>query len=235
MVDGYATNQYPDFNIKSGSRPMADKVRIAERNGKTYPMPESSQSDVDIIKSVIDGNKEDYGNLVGRYQQKIFSYLYRFLHENHQAAEEVAQSVFIKVYENLRRVDQSRPLQPWIYRIAHNEAANYLRSLSRKKESSLSDSEWNKLGDTDPEPESDMDENLLLTRRAMGLIKAKYREVIVLYYYEERSYEEIATILNTSTNTVGTLLRRARQQLQKMIEKMNKGELFNQLRSSEKP
>ena len=185
-------------------------------------MGQSSQPDAEIINSVIEGNKEDYSILVLRYQQKIFSYLYRFLHENHAAAEEVAQAAFIKTYENLGRFDLSRPFQPWIYRIAHNEAANYLRSFSRKKESSLSDGEWNKLANSETEPPLELEESYRRTRQALGMIKPKYREVLVFYYYEEKSYEEIASILETSTNTVGTLLRRARQQSQKMIEKLDK-------------
>lgn len=182
----------------------------------------TSQSDSEIIKSVISGNKEDYGVLVRRYQQKIFSYLYRFLNKNTHAAEDVAQAVFLKAYQNLGRVDLTRPFQPWIYRIAHNEAANYLRTRSRKKESALADWEWNRLANTENEESPESAEKLKYIRVTLATLKPKYREVVVLYYYEEKTYEEIANILNTNTNTVGTLLRRARQKMLKTIEKMEK-------------
>jgi RNA polymerase sigma-70 factor, ECF subfamily len=55
---------------------------------------------------------------------------------------------------------------------------------------------------------------------ALRKIKPKYREVIVLYYFEEKSYEEIATILGLSTNSVGTKIRRAKQQLKKILENL---------------
>jgi len=222
MVDGYAANQYPVSDSKPPVAGFDIEAGKPQRTEKTFWMDQSSQSDKEIIQSVIKGNKEDYGYLVSRYQQKIFSYLYRFLNENAHAAEDVAQTVFLKAYENLKRVDLTRSFQPWIYRIAHNEAANYLRTLSRKKESGFSDREWNKLTNTPTEETSESEENLRRVNQALKRIKPKYREALIFYYYEEKSYEEIATILETSTNTVGTLLRRARKQMQQMIEKMEK-------------
>jgi RNA polymerase sigma-70 factor, ECF subfamily len=175
-------------------------------------------SDIELIQSVLAGNQTDFKPLMERYQQKVFSYLYRFLYENRDAAEEVTQSVFIKVYKNLGRIDLNRPLQPWIYRIAHNEAANHLRTVSRKKESSLEDSQWGHIASPDEDQSIEKEEQTILIQKALHKLKTKYREVIVLHYFEEKSYQEIAEILNISTNSVGTLLRRGRMKLQDILK-----------------
>jgi len=118
----------------------------------------------------------------------------------------------------LNSIDLERPLQPWIYRIAHNEAANYLRTVSGRKESRLDDDQWNNITDEKTPDRLSEKEDRQWIRQALRKLKPKYREVIVLYYFEEKSYEEIAQALNTSTNSVGTLLRRGRLQLQKMLK-----------------
>lgn len=177
-------------------------------------------SDADLIRSVLSGNQADYKTLMERYQQKIFSYLYRFLYENRDAAEDVTQSVFIKVFKNLKSVDLDRPLQPWIFRIAHNEAANHLRTISRKKESKLDDRQWEQVTTPERVSEIEKEENQVLINQALEKLKVKYREVIVLHYFEEKSYQEIADILGISTNSVGTLLRRGRLKLQEILKQI---------------
>ncbi len=180
----------------------------------------SSKTDAELIQSVLASNQEDYAVLMQRYKQKIFAYLYRFLYHNREAAQDVAQEVFIKAYQNLGSVDINKPFQPWIYRIAHNEAANYLRTLSRKKENRLEDDQWNNLPGADLTDELENEERIALVLKAVDQLDNKYREVIILYFFEEKSYKEIAEILNSSTNTVGTLISRAKKQLEKILGRM---------------
>ncbi len=85
----------------------------------------------------------------------------------------------------------------------------------------MDDERWSKIADRkDRIGNSEEEEYSDLIQRALKKIKPQYREVIVLFYFEEKSYKEIATILNSSTNTVGTLVRRAKQQLKKILERM---------------
>lgn len=183
-------------------------------------MEKSPRSDAELVQSVLASNKEDFAVLMKRYQQKIFAYLYRFLYQDEAAAMDLTQDVFIKVYQNLASVDTSRPIQPWIYRIAHNEAANHLRTRARKKESQLSDERWQTFSNLDDSDPLESEANKELVLRALDMIDAKYKEVLVLFFFEELSYQEIAEILNSSTNTAGTFIRRGKQQLQKKIERI---------------
>lgn len=181
-------------------------------------MQDTSRSDAELIQSILASNQRDFELLVERYQQKIYSYLYRFLYQNQEAAQDVTQDVFIKVYQNLASADPNRPLQPWIYRIAHNEAANYLRKMSRKKETYLQDEQWASISGEDGEDLVTKEDNRQLILKALDKIDTKYREVLVLYFFEDKSYQEIAEILESSTNSVGTLIRRAKKQMEKTLE-----------------
>jgi RNA polymerase sigma factor (sigma-70 family) len=179
-----------------------------------------SESDALLIDATLKGDQEAFQKFVEKYQKPIFSYLYRFLYQNKETAEDITQTVFLKVYQNLNNIDQTKSIKSWIYRIAHNEAANYLRSVSRKKESMLDDGQWAKIS-PQKKPEEDISVQYgEVIQAALKKIKPKYREVIVLYYFEEKSYDEIAVILNLSTSSVGTLIRRAKQQLKKLLEKL---------------
>lgn len=181
-------------------------------------MDRSQGSDADLIRSILSGNKGDFQILMECYQQKIYSYLYRFLYQNREAAEDVTQSVFLKVYQNLASVDLELSLQSWIYRIAHNEAANHLRTVSRKRESQFDDNQWENLSDGSNHDELTKKEDRELVHKTLQKLKPKYREVMVLHYFEEKSYEEIAQILDSSANSVGTLLRRGRLQMQNLLK-----------------
>jgi RNA polymerase sigma-70 factor, ECF subfamily len=193
-------------------------------------MSNSSKTDAELIQSILASNQDEFVVLMQRYQQKIFAYLYRFLYQNKDAALDVTQDVFIKAYENLGKVDLNRPFQPWIYRIAHNEAANYLRTISRKKENRLEDDQWDKIPGNEESDAMEAEEKRKMVMQAVDQLDPKYREVVVLFYFEEKSYKEIAKILDTSTNTVGTLISRAKKLLEKSLGKMaNFANLITQL------
>ncbi len=183
-------------------------------------MSDSSRSDAELIQSILASNKDDFKIVMERYQQKIYAYLYRFLYQNAEAAMDVTQDVFIKVFQNLGSVDLKRPIQPWIYRIAHNEAANYLRSVSRKKESQLEDDQWNTMSGDSNSDQLETEDTKQTILKALDQIDPKYREVLVLYFFEEKSYKEIADILNSSTNTVGTFVSRGKKQMEKLLSQL---------------
>ncbi len=180
------------------------------------------KTDSDLIGSILGGNRDDFRPLMEHYQQSIFGYLYRLLNRNPDAAQDLTQTVFLKAYQNLASFDRSRPFSPWLYRIAHNEAANHLRSQSRGREVGIDHSEGVEIaapeGETPEDVQARQDDRDVINR-ALGRIKPRYRDALVLYYYEEKSYEEIAAILDSNVSTVGTLIRRARKQLQNLLEK----------------
>ena len=76
---------------------------------------------------------------------------------------------------------------------------------------------WDNISNGSSGKEQKENENREIIQWAMAQLKPKYREVLVLHYYEEKSYEEISQIIDSSVNSVGTMLRRARQQMEKLL------------------
>lgn len=183
-------------------------------------MQDLSPTDAELVRLVLAGKKEHFKLLVERYQQKIFAYLYRFLYQDRDTAEDLTQTVFLKAYKNLASFNMTLSMQSWLYRIAHNEAANHFRSLSRRKETKLEDAVYGNLSDPN---ESDLQaekEDRQQVQLALAQLKVTYREVIILHYFEDKSYEEIAEILKSPVSTVGTLLRRAKQKVAKILQSL---------------
>jgi RNA polymerase sigma-70 factor (ECF subfamily) len=176
--------------------------------------------DGELVAAVLDGRKELFSVLVERHQQPVYSYLHRLLLRDEESARDLAQTVFLKTYRNLRAVDPARPLLPWLYRIAHNEAANHLRGRSRRPEAGLEPEDWARVAD----PAGDTPERALAQRqehaalhRALAALKPRLRSAVVLHYFEERSYQEIAEILQVPLGTVGTYLHRGRNALREAL------------------
>ena len=177
--------------------------------------------DAEWITRVLAGDTAQFQPLMEAHQQPIFAYLYRLLNGNVETAQDLTQTVFLKAFQNLAGFDRSRLFRPWLYRIAHNEAANHLRGLSRRHEVAVEPATLNALGVSageNPEQAQSRADDRERVQNALQGLPEKYREVLLLYYFEDRGYEEMAEILNKNPRTVATLLRRARQKLQALLE-----------------
>ena len=135
-----------------------------------------------------------------------------------QSAEDVLQDIFIKAYVNLNDFDRSRPFSPWIYRIAHNEAISFLRKRNAETQT-ISDEDALLIldrvaGGDDPEAAWQRTRTEGDVRKALSALDQRYRDVLVLRYLEEKSYDEIADILEMPPGTVATLINRGLKQLQ---------------------
>ncbi|MCC7522679.1 sigma-70 family RNA polymerase sigma factor [Candidatus Uhrbacteria bacterium] len=179
-----------------------------------------SMSDEQVVGSAL-VNKEAFGELVKRYEARLTRYLHRLGVYRQEDTEDVLQNIFLKTYRNLNEFDKSLKFSSWIYRIAHNEAMSFFRARSVRPEGSIIDDSESALEilrsnlDASHEAERNIDAEHL--SKALASIDAKYRDVIVLRYFEEREYTEISDILRIPTGTVATLLNRAKKKLQKEL------------------
>jgi len=171
--------------------------------------------DEEVVRLVCEKNKEIYTEIIRRYQDKLRRYIFNLIQDDNKA-EDILQETFIKAYINLRGFNRSKKFSSWIYRIAHNETINMIKK--DKKQISL-----NKNLDFDSG--IDIEEGLikkelrLKTHRCLKQMPVDYREVITLYYLEEKSYEEISDILRVPVATVGTRIRRAKILMKKICQK----------------
>ncbi len=180
----------------------------------------TEKSDEEIVELVKKGDKEAFAVLVDRYLEKIKRYGRRFVYEKSNL-DDLVQDVFIKVYTNIQSFSVDRRFSPWIYRIAHNEFVNAIRKRAYENLIPVDfDTFFPQLQSPD-DPEKDFD--FKLSREAiessLGDIEAKYREVIVLYFFEELDYKSIAEILSVPIATVGVRLKRAKEKLKVLLDK----------------
>lgn len=162
-------------------------------------------------------DRQAYAFLVLRYETMLGRYVRRLLGRHMQSAEDVLQEVFIKAYVNLNDYDQSRPFGPWIYRIAHNEAVSFLRKRSAESQTITGEDALlilERLADVD-DPGAALQRTRTEgeVRKALSELDPRYRDVLVLRYLEDKSYDEIADILETPPGTVATLINRGLKQL----------------------
>jgi|UniRef100_A0A7V3YFH4 RNA polymerase sigma-70 factor (ECF subfamily) len=182
------------------------------------------QSDREIIQEVLNGNKDLFAVLVARYEKPIFNYVYGLVRQR-QDAEDLTQEAFVKAFFALRTYRDSFEFSTWMYRIARNVCLDYFRRQKIRSFFSLNTpvgEEEDELGDFLPEgkdPEEGVLKEELLERvsQAVGQLPLKFREVIVLRYVEELSYEEIARILDVPVGTVKTYLHRAKAKLRELL------------------
>ncbi len=171
-------------------------------------------SDEELAKKVQNGHKQSFDLLISRYSEKIFRYAKRFLY-NLQDAEDATQDVFIKTYENIQSFNLNKRFSPWIYRLAHNTFINIIRKNKREKIQFIDlDTVLPHFVSHDTlEKEISSKFDLKLLEKVIKKLNPKYREIIILFYYEEKSYQEISDILKIPASTVGVRLKRAKQQL----------------------
>ena len=127
----------------------------------------------------------------------------------------------MKTYENIRSFDATRKFSPWIYRIAHNAFVNALRKKHREPYVTI---DFDILVDHpvyhyDPAEEEERKTMKALVDAGLEMVPALYKEIIILYYLEELSYQEIADVLHVPMGTVSIRLRRGREALKKAIAK----------------
>ena len=149
--------------------------------------------------------------LLPAFRRKVFGLAYSFLRDR-EAAEDVTQEVFIKVWRALPGFDGRASASTWIYTIARNASLSALRA--RRPQSSLSDPEvMEAVESTNPVPSADISVERAALLRLVDQLPTKQRQVIMLFYMEAQSHEEVASMLAMPVGTVKTLLHRARARL----------------------
>ena len=174
-------------------------------------------TDEQLVVEIRENNKELYSEVMHRYQTKLSHYLKKFFRSQDEL-DDVLQEVFIKAYKNLYGFDIDKKFSSWIYRIAHNEAINHIKK-NKRKNISLDETEWEIVDEKlDLHEEFDSKQMGERIQRAMGELKEKYREPLILYFFEQKSYEEISDILRLPRNTVGILIMRGKTKLKDILK-----------------
>lgn len=204
------------INAKTNeSKQQLFPVCIAQKNKKL--------SDNELAILVSESHPELFSQIVDRYQGKLSAYFLRIEH-NQQEVEDLVQNVFLNAYENLDSYNPTHEFSYWIFGIAHDLAIRHVKHGSLEKFVSLeSVTEFEgKLGI--PSLEGNPDQ--LCIRKeinkevddAIEKLPAKYKQVLILRYYYDKSYREVSKILGKSMSAISTLIKRAKN---KMMAQMN--------------
>jgi RNA polymerase sigma-70 factor (ECF subfamily) len=178
-----------------------------------------SLSDADLIARACAGSQAACRELVLRYQRPVFNLIVRMIRDP-AAAEELAQDAFLKALRSLATFDRAQKFSNWILRIAQNTTIDYLR-VRRVETVSLAAGpdgevvEW-PLADPSAENPADAAERADLAgalERAIDRLRPDYRQLVVLRYQEDLSYEEIAGITGLPLGTIKSFLHRARAEM----------------------
>jgi RNA polymerase sigma-70 factor, ECF subfamily len=161
--------------------------------------------------------------ILKEYQHRVYRQAFRILGDACEA-EEVTQDVFLSVYRNLNTFRGEANLATWIYRIAANACISRRRRAKQDFVRGDDEDQRDSVVDEDPNPEE-----FLIRREAydcldrfIASLPDKEAIAISLFYYEEKSYEEIAAVMNIPLGTVAALLHRGRAHLHTLVVSMEK-------------
>ena len=174
----------------------------------------TEHSDEDLVRQCRAGEIKSFDLLVERHQRTIFNLALRMIRDSDDAAD-IAQSVFVKAYENLERFDPQFKFFSWLYRIAVNESLNALEQ--RKRFEGLDGNDL--AAETSDEKD---DEAVIEERRiqdGLMMLNVEHRAVIVLKHMQGLSYREIAQVLDLPEKTVKSRLFSARQSFKDILKK----------------
>ncbi len=180
------------------------------------------------IMRIMEGDQDAFTDLVLEYQRAVYNLTYRMLGDAVEA-EDAAQEAFLRAYRNLRRYDMTRPFKTWVLSIA----SHYCIDLIRKRRLSwlslddllpgemMAAIEHHSIEDLITDGERDQDVQELL-----ALLKPDDRAIIILRYWNDLSYDEIAEALGTNVGVVKSRLFRARQALANRMKIQEMGLAF---------
>lgn len=166
-------------------------------------------SEKEILKLVQAGDRKAYGEIVKKYMQSAYYIALGFVH-NHQDALDLSQEAFIKAFRNVKRFDTEKAFFPWFYKLMKNLCLDYLKKQRRRGEVPLEEG----LGFC---VEGENREVIATLWRGIAQLPFEQRELIILRYFQQFSYKEIAEITAKPVGTVMSSLYYAKKKLKEIL------------------
>lgn len=219
-----ADNALGQVLLSGGSDSSAGiQTRSALRAGLADVTHVTDDPDARLMLLVARGDHSAFRTLVDKYQAPITNVLYRVVLDQAEA-EDLAQDVFVKIYQASGRYRPDAKFSTWLYRVATNVALNALKSRRRRPTSSLDALEERGGANQVPAPavnrpdrELEREETVRAVDRALRQLPERQRMAVVLQRFEGLSYEEIGEALFVSAEAVDSMLRRAKAALRSAL------------------
>ena len=180
---------------------------------------DTSSSDSEIISEAQAGDQRAFEILYRKHEQRVYRTALAIM-GNSQAAEEVLQDCFLRAYKHLHRLNADPSVSPWLHRVAVNLCHSRLRRSYLSQLTVSLESLSNRLFPTQalsPEESTQHSEMRTAIQNGVAALSFKHRSVVVLYYLQGLSLEEIAYILDCPVGTVKSRLHHARRELSQRL------------------
>lgn len=185
-----------------------------------------------LIESFRSGDEFAFVGLYNRYKGPVYAFCYKMLLDS-DAAKDVMQETFLRVYENRDRLMKSSAFKSWLFTIARNQCLNTLRRSGRHV--ALPDARDLPPAEGTPFTKMEKSEQVRFVTSFLESLRPEYREVIILREYQNLSYEEIAAVTRSSLSAVKSRLFKARRKLAERMEeamKASDGDISKALREA---
>lgn len=203
-----------------------EKQKLLQSGRKAYVGDFSRISDQELVAITLQ-DQDNFAHIIRKYEQRLLVFIKRLSNIDHQTAEDILQEVFIKAFRNLNDYNPSMKLANWLYRIAHNETISHYRKSKARPDTVSLENDDSKgliciLTDTF-DFKSALNSKMVSekVRKIIYAMPAKYSEILILRYLEEKDYQEISEILHVPAGTVATLLNRAKKYFKDAATKIN--------------
>jgi RNA polymerase sigma-70 factor (ECF subfamily) len=185
--------------------------------------------DVQLMLRAKRGDDAAFSQLVENYQDRLVAVLYHLL-GNQEAAEDLGQEVFLRIYRNRSKYEAKAKFSTWLFHIANNLASNWRRDGARRREAPLVGSDSGPLGARPqeqllaeksalmPARVLDRNETQTLVRAALESLNDRQKMAVLLHKFEQMSYIDIAAAMDLTPQAVKSLLSRARENLRVYLE-----------------
>ena len=179
-----------------------------------------------LIADLSEGDETALAPLIEKYKRMVYR-LAMQITKNHADAEDVMQETFLKVYRSIRTFRKDAAFETWVYRIAVNEALNFVKRRERRQERTIettaeaefeTDARYRATRANDPHLHAEKAELRHYVTQAVYSLPLKHRTVVILHEFEGLTHAEIASILNCSEGTVRSRLHYARKKLRTLLK-----------------
>ena len=183
----------------------------------------NDKTDEELIKEFQNENISSYNHLVYRYKDRLFNYIYQFVHDV-DLAEDLLQDTFLKLYTHKNSYREIAKFSTWIYTIAGNFAKTELRKKQRRKTYANSELAFQE-GEFIIKDESERPDDKLLKENlqenlqvCLSILPLDFKTIIILRDIQELSYDEISKIIEVPLGTVKSRINRGRVKLQELLK-----------------
>jgi RNA polymerase sigma-70 factor (ECF subfamily) len=191
-------------------------------NIQEEPKPDTGENltDAQLLERFRQGHESAFRELVNRYKNSLYAFLRRFINQQ-DLVEDVFQDTFLQLFTSRDSFDSERPLRPWLFTIAANKAKDALRKIHRQNSVEMGtiaesgevslDEVVNLLSSYNSTPDNDLtrDETAKKVREIISNMPENLRAILILAYFEQFSYKQMAEILSIPIGTVKSRLHTA--------------------------